>query len=112
MKKSNFFNVVREIDNFFINTISTKYIEIVENLSNKLRVNNFSLINTELYDIEKREKFYAELITNSIGFRLYFLNELNKHKKIDMAGRFQNNVGGFVNDKVEFLRIYKFSIAM
>ena len=50
MKKSNFFNVVREIDNFLINTISTKYSEIAENLSNKFRINNISLINKELYD--------------------------------------------------------------
>ena len=235
MKKSNFFNVVREIDNFLINTISTKYIEIAENLSNKFRVNNFSLINKELYDettndtiktvkifhrninirwiklirndlkgkinieidennpdyliyatfgcehilykfnntiniafftenqlpdlnfadyavglghinhldrfftfpyivydmnlrnitsrdidiirnnvlkFEKREKFCAVLITNPVGFRLYFLNELNKYKKIDMAGRFHNNVGEYVSDKVKFLKKYKFSIAM
>ena len=50
MKKSNFFNVVREIDNFLINTISTKYSEIAENLSNKFKINNISLINKELYD--------------------------------------------------------------
>ena len=35
MKKSNYFNVVREIDNFLINTISTKYSEIAENLMMK-----------------------------------------------------------------------------
>ena len=61
---------------------------------------------------EKRTKFCAGVITNPIGFRLYFINELNKKKKIDMGGRFQNNVGGFVKNKIKFLSEYKFSIAM
>ena len=62
-----------------------------------------------------RIKFCAAVISNNIcsdGFRLKFIDELNKYKKIDMGGRFLNNVGGPVENKIEFLSSYKFSIAM
>jgi hypothetical protein len=45
-------------------------------------------------------------------FRTIFINELNKYKKVDMGGKFLNNVGGPVKDKIKFLSSYKFSIAM
>ena len=73
---------------------------------------DIDIIRNNVLKFEKREKFCAALITNPVGFRLYFLNELNKYNKIDMAGRFHNNVGGYVSDKVKFLKKYKFSIAM
>ena len=62
-----------------------------------------------------RKKFCAAIISNNIstdGFRLNFINELNRYKKIDMGGKYQNNVGGPINNKIEFLSSYKFSIAM
>ena len=62
-----------------------------------------------------RIKFCAAVISNNMcsdGFRLKFIDELNKYKKIDMGGRFLNNVGGPVENKIEFLSSYKFSIAM
>ena len=46
------------------------------------------------------------------GFRMKFINELSKYKKIDMGGNFNNNIGGPVKNKVKFLSSYKFSIAM
>jgi hypothetical protein len=45
-------------------------------------------------------------------FRINFINELNKYKKIDMGGKHDNNIGGQVKDKIKFLSLYKFSIAM
>jgi hypothetical protein len=45
-------------------------------------------------------------------FRTKFINELNKYKKIDMGGKYLNNVEGPVKDKIKFLSSYKFSIAM
>ena len=62
-----------------------------------------------------RVKFCAAVISNNVcsdGFRLKFIDELNKYKKIDMGGKFLNNVGGPVENKIEFLSSYKFSIAM
>ena len=62
-----------------------------------------------------RKKFCAAVISNSIQsdlFRLKFINELNKYKKIDMAGKYNNNIGRRISNKTEFLSSYKFSIAM
>jgi len=60
-----------------------------------------------------RKKFCSAAITNSIsGFRKKFIKELNKYKIVDMGGRYHNNVGGPVKDKMEFFKNYKFSIAM
>jgi len=62
-----------------------------------------------------RKKFCAAVISNSEltnGFRMKFIDELNKYKKVDMGGIYLNNVGGPVANKTEFLSSYKFSIAM
>ena len=62
-----------------------------------------------------RTKFCAAVISNNIttnGFREKFINELNKYKTIDMGGIFLNNIGGPVENKIEFLSSYKFSISM
>lgn len=62
-----------------------------------------------------RTKFCAAVISNNMttnGFRMKFIDELNKYKKVDMGGRFLNNVGGPVESKIKFLSSYKFSIAM
>ena len=81
------------------------------NLRN-IKVKDFEIIRNEVLNSPKRENFCAALITNPIGFRLHFITQLNKYKKVDMAGRFHNNVGGFVKDKIQFLKKYKFSIGM
>ena len=60
-----------------------------------------------------RKKFCAAVISNNAtSLRVKFINELSKYKKVDMGGKFLNNVGGPVKDKIEFLSSYKFSIAM
>lgn len=64
---------------------------------------------------QKKKKFCAAVISNNFGnkmFRLNFINELNKYKKIDMGGLAFNNVGGAVKNKIQFLSSYKFSISM
>jgi hypothetical protein len=98
---------INHLDRFF----TFPYIVYDMNLRN-ITSRDIDTIRNNVLKFEKREKFCAVLITNPVGFRLYFLNELNKYKKIDMAGRFHNNVGGYVSDKVKFLKKYKFSIAM
>ena len=65
--------------------------------------------------MQKKKKFCAAVISNNYEhnmFRLDFINELNKYKKIDMGGLAFNNVGGPVKNKIEFLSSYKFSISM
>ena len=62
-----------------------------------------------------RSKFCAGVISNSIstdGFRLKFIKKLNEYKSIDMGGLYNNNVGGPIKNKIEFLSSYKFSISM
>jgi hypothetical protein len=60
-----------------------------------------------------RTKFCAAIISNNkTSLRIEFINELNKYKKVDMGGKFLNNIGGPVKDKIKFLSSYKFSIAM
>ena len=61
-----------------------------------------------------RTKFCAAVISNGYWahFRSKFLNELNKYKKVDMGGRYRNNIGGRVKNKTRFLSSYKFSLAM
>jgi hypothetical protein len=63
---------------------------------------------------KRREKFCAAVISSHhfiSRFRINFINELNKYKKVDMGGRYKNNVGKVIN-KIKFLTNYKFSIAM
>ena len=62
-----------------------------------------------------RKKFCAAVISNaysSDNFRIKVIKELSKYKNIDMGGRFGNNIGFKVKDKISFLNSYKFSIAM
>jgi hypothetical protein len=42
--------------------------------------------------------------------RLRFFEKLSKYKPVDSGGRFRNNIGGPVADKVAFLRDYKFHL--
>ena len=68
----------------------------------------------KLINNPKRTKFCAAVISHGgeDQFRTIFINELNKYKKIDMGGKYLNNVDGPVKDKIHFLSSYKFSIAM
>lgn len=43
--------------------------------------------------------------------REYFFRELSKYKRVDSGGRYLNNIGGPVADKLDFLSHYKFTIA-
>ena len=74
----------------------------------------FKRIRNKVLNEPKRKKFCAAVITNiqsTNGFRLQFINQLKKYKKVDMGGRYKNNVG-YVKDKIKFFSSYKFSIAM
>ena len=85
---------------------------VYELTKRNIKIKDFEMVRNEVLNSRKREKFCSAVITNPIGFRLNFIKELNKYKNIDMGGRFHNNVGGYVKDKIEFLKQYKFSLAM
>ena len=79
------------------------------------RINNFDISRKKVLKNTKRLKFCAAMISNNLttdGFRLKFIDELNKYKKIDLGGKTFNNIGRFINNKIEFLNEYKFSIAI
>jgi hypothetical protein len=98
---------ITHLDRYFI----FPYFVYELNLRN-IKPRDLDIIRNRVLKYENRKKFCAGVISNPVGFRLYFINELNKRKKIDMGGRYSNNVGGFVNNKIQFLSEYKFSIAM
>ena len=77
-------------------------------------INNFDYIRIRNKMNYTKRKFCAAVITNykfTDYFRLNFIQELNKYKRVDMGGRYNNNVGK-IRNKIEFLSSYKFSIAM
>ena len=84
------------------------------------RLNNFKNYNIvkireEVLRHPIREKFCAAVISNNQSFslfRLNFIKELNKYKKVDMGGLVFNNIGAQIKNKIEFLSSYKFSISM
>ena len=83
-------------------------------LENFFRISLYKIIRkNNIFKNLKKKKFCAAVISNKKGFfRNKFINELNKYKTIDMSGKYKNNVGRFVSNKIEFLSSYKFSIAM
>lgn len=40
-----------------------------------------------------------------------FFKQLSKYKKVDSGGRYLNNIGAPVDDKIDFIKDYKFTIA-
>ncbi len=61
----------------------------------------------------RKKKFCNFVVSNGKGAkeRTNFFLLLNEYKKVDSGGRYLNNIGGVVQDKLEFQRDYKFSIA-
>ena len=57
--------------------------------------------------------FCSFVVSNPVGdpIRERFFRRLSEYKKVDSGGRWMNNVGGPVNDKIAFLRAHKFNIA-
>ena len=76
---------------------------------------NISAIKQKAINNLKNKKFCAAVISNvrsSDLFRIKFIEELNKYKKVDCGGMYHNNIKGAVKNKTKFLSNYKFSIAM
>ena len=43
--------------------------------------------------------------------RIKFFNKLSKYKKVDSGGKYLNNIGGPIKDKLQFIRRFKFIIS-
>ena len=81
------------------------------NLLNKYNISNIESLAKNKY----KTKFCAAVISNYCNyttFRLDFIKKLNEYKHVDIAGKNGINIGKRVEDKIEFLSSYKFSISM
>ncbi len=79
----------------------------------KLLLNDKSLGIRKLDPVEwQKKKFCCMVVSNGNSrFRNSFYKFLADKENIDSGGRFLNNVGGPVNDKLDFIKDYKFVIS-
>ncbi len=62
--------------------------------------------------IKLKSKFCNFVVSNPQGAeRNKFFKMLSKYKKVDSGGRFMNNIGRTISDKLAFIKGYKFTIA-
>ncbi|MCR4740782.1 MAG: hypothetical protein K5886_11055 [Lachnospiraceae bacterium] len=63
---------------------------------------------------EKERKFCCYVISNALGspMRDEIIKAVGSYKALDSGGRYRNNVGGPVKDKIDFLRGYKFNLCI
>ncbi len=64
-------------------------------------------------DLRKKENFCSFVVSNGEAdkYREALFDELGRYKKVLSGGRFRNNVGGPVKDKIAFQRKSRFSVA-
>ena len=69
----------------------------------------------QMSDAELLNRKFCSFVVSNAAFgdpmRKRFFERLSKYKKVDSGGRWMNNVGGSVKDKLAFCRGYKFNIA-
>jgi hypothetical protein len=62
--------------------------------------------------LREKTKFCNFVYSNWRARKRYkFFLKLSKYKRVDSGGRFKNNIGGPVQDKLTFIKDYKFTIA-
>ena len=62
--------------------------------------------------LAKKTGFCAMIVSNpNSKRRIDFFQKLSKYKKVDSGGRYLNNIGGPVADKMKFIADYKFTFA-
>lgn len=62
--------------------------------------------------IASKTKFCCMVVSNGNGtYRNEFYKKLNEYKTVDSGGKYLNNVGGPVADKMEFIKDYKFVLS-
>ena len=76
--------------------------------------NEIIKIRNKVINNPNRTKFCAAVISNCKSiFRLNFISELNKYKKVDLEGKCKNRyMNRTIKNKIKFFTNYKFSIAM
>lgn len=63
-------------------------------------------------EFKKKKKFCCMLVSNpKAKERIEFFHKLSKYKKVDSAGKYLNNIGHSVENKMEFIKDYKFVIS-
>lgn len=66
-------------------------------------------------DAELLDRKFCSFVVSNANMcnptRKKFFDALSKYKKVDSGGRYMNNIGGPVKDKIDFCRGYKFNIA-
>ena len=93
---------INEGDRYFRKPTETHQLTALGNVYNATKLRGVGTSN---------RKFYAWVVSNGSGtVRNNFYDELSKYKTVDSGGSFRNNVGGSVDDKLGFLKNYKFSI--
>jgi hypothetical protein len=88
----------------YVNYQNEKYdVRGLENQKSKYDVNRI---------IKEKTEFCCFIVSNgSCDFRNRFFEQLNAIKPVASGGGFRNNIGGRVENKIEFMRKYKFVIA-
>jgi alpha(1,3/1,4) fucosyltransferase len=62
--------------------------------------------------LSQKTSFCCMLVSNAQAKeRIRFFHKLSKYKKVDSGGRYLNNIGAPVADKISFMEPYKFTIA-
>ena len=93
---------INEGDRYFRKPTETHQLTALVNVYNATKLRGVGTSN---------RKFCAWVVSNGSGtVRNNFYDELSKYKTVDSGGSFRNNVGGSVDDKLGFLKNYKFSI--
>jgi hypothetical protein len=73
----------------------------------------YELQRPKIIDESLAKRKFCNFVVSNNGCqeRNHFYTELSKYKKVDSGGRFANNLGYAVDNKVKFQSEYKFSIA-
>jgi len=82
------------------------------------RYNSFKRLtaaNSKMSDSELPNRKFCSFVVSNANFcdpiREKFFKRLSQYKQVDSGGRYLNNIGGPVKDKLDFCRGYKFNIA-
>ncbi len=65
-------------------------------------------------EVVRQKKFCNFVYSNgkdAMPEREQFFYNLSQYRKVDSGGKYLNNIGGYVSDKIEFQKKYKFTIA-
>ena len=96
------YNYTDKGDRYFRKPTETPQLSAIHSVYNVTQIKGIDI---------KKKKFCAWVVSNGeANVRNLFYDKLSLYKKVDSGGRFKNNVGGPVKNKLKFLSNYKFSI--